>query len=71
MEMHGTVEANLTAAINSSRRLKGRPVHADTLNHWTAVLSEAQRELAADEAGTNLRDLILELEQELVNQASA
>ena len=70
MELHGTIEANLTAAINSSRRLKGQPVHADTLSHWTAVLSEARRELAANEARTDLRDLIQELEQELADQSN-
>ena len=46
-------------------------MHADTLSYWAAVLSEARRELAADEATTNLRELILELEQELADQTSA
>jgi hypothetical protein len=65
MKLHGTIEANLLAAINSSRRLKGHPVHADTLHHWTGVLAEARRELATDEANSSLRDLVLQLEHEL------
>lgn len=68
MELHGSIRANLAAAINSARRLRGHPVHADTLNHWTAVLGEARRELATDGADTSLRDLVLELEHELADQ---
>lgn len=71
MELHGTIEVNLIAAINSSRRLKGHPVHGDTLNHWTDVLGEARRELSLDTTNTSLRDLIVQLEHELAEQPTS
>ena len=71
MELHGTIEANLGAAINSSRRLKGHPIHPDTLNHWMGVLREARQELLTDGANAILQGLIVELEQELADQTSA
>jgi hypothetical protein len=71
MELHGTIEANLAAAIDSSRRLKGHPVHVDTRDHWAGVLREARRELSGDESRISLRDLILQLEHELADQTSA
>jgi hypothetical protein len=70
MELHGTIETNLMAAINSSRRLKGHPVHAETISHWTAVLHEARRELSTDDTNTSLGNLVLELEHELADQTT-
>lgn len=68
MELHGTIETNLLGAIQSARRLKGHPVHADTLDHWTGVLSEARRELSADDASNGIRGLVVELELELADR---
>ena len=70
MELHGSIGLNLAAAINSARRLKGHPVHSDTLKHWTDVLGEARRELTLDETNTSLRDQIVQLEHELAEQTS-
>jgi hypothetical protein len=43
MDIHGTILANLHAAIASSARLPGQPVYSDTLKYWTDLLAEAQR----------------------------
>jgi hypothetical protein len=69
MELHGSVEGNLTAAIRSARRLRGHPVHADTLNHWTDLLHEARRELGTGSESTQgIEQLIADLESELADR---
>ena len=67
MELHGTVTENLRAALASARRLRGRRVHADTLNYWRELLSHARverRQNAGAEDGA-LQDLIAELQSEI------
>ena len=68
MELHGTTAANLTSAVQSARRLRGHPVHADTLGHWKEVLEHARRELA-NGAAEPTQALILDLENELAERA--
>ena len=72
MELHGSIEANLFAAVRSARRLRGHPVHSDTREHWTDLLHQARRQLAADPTnGTEaLRQLVADLETELADHAS-
>ena len=64
MELHGSIEQNLAAAVRSARRLKGHPIHADTIEHWTELLSQARRGLAGDPSDP-IKDLVVELENEL------
>lgn len=66
MELHGSIEQNLAAAVRSARRLKGHPIHADTIEHWTELLSQARRELDGNPRDP-MKDLILELENELAD----
>lgn len=71
MELHGSIEANLVAAVRSARRLRGHPIHADTLQHWTDLLHQARRQLAAGQArptGT-LKQLVADLETELADHS--
>ena len=70
MELHGRIEANLIAAIRSARRLRGYPIHQDTLQHWTDVLHQARRELSASQPDANLKQLVVELETELAERSS-
>ena len=64
MELHGTMVNNLTSAIQSARRLRSRPVHSDTLDHWSDLLAHARQALA-DGSTEPIQPLILELESEL------
>ena len=70
MELHGTIEANLVSAIASARRLRGRPVHEDTISHWSDLLNQARRELAANEDDNRqaVLQLMAELETELADR---
>ena len=34
MQLHGSTEANLTAAIRSANRLRGRAIYRDTVAFW-------------------------------------
>lgn len=43
MNIAGTVEANLRAALRSGR-LKSRPVHPDTVDHWLKLMLDAKAE---------------------------
>lgn len=67
MELHGTIAKNLTSAVQSARRLKDHPIHADTLGHWKDLLDHARRELAKGSTEP-LQALILELENELADR---
>ena len=69
MELHGSVQGNLIAAIRSARRLRGHPVHPDTLGHWTSLLHQARRQLGADPGSTDaIRQLVADLETELAER---
>ncbi|HEX6605255.1 MAG TPA: hypothetical protein VF027_10315 [Sphingomicrobium sp.] len=64
MKFAGTIAQNLTAAVRSARRLKGQPIHVDTLGHWRALLEHARCELAKG-SGEGLQVHIRELENAL------
>lgn len=72
MEPHCSVETNLAAAVRSARRLRGHPIHADTLQHWTDLLHQARRQLMKDPVdGTEtLKQLVADLETELADHSS-
>jgi hypothetical protein len=61
MELHGSISDNLTSAVKSARRLKGHPIHSDTVGYWRDVLEHARRELA-NGSTEPIHALILELE---------
>lgn len=69
MELHGTMVNNLTSAVQSARRLRGEPVHADTFDHWAGLLDHARRELA-DGSIEPIQPLIVELEKELAERTA-
>ena len=69
MDLHGSIANNLTSALRSARRLRGHPVHADTLDHWTDLLKHARRELTGGSSEPILA-LILELEQEMAERTA-
>jgi hypothetical protein len=69
MELHGSIANNLTSAVQSARRLRGHPVHADTLDHWADLIQHARRQLAAGSTETILT-LIVELENELADRST-
>ncbi len=67
MELHGSIAQNLQAAVESSRRLKGHPVHRDTLAFWSDLIREARARRSLGE-GTHDREVeeaIAELESVL------
>jgi hypothetical protein len=69
MELHGTIVNNLASAVQSARRLRGHPVHADTLGHWADLLHHARREMS-DGSTEPIQSLILELEKELADRTA-
>jgi hypothetical protein len=67
MKLHGSIATNLSAAIDSAKRLRGSPVHNDTLKFWRDLLSCARAEkraLGPDDAAA-LDPLIAELQSQL------
>lgn len=50
MEVDDSLVNNLTSAIQRARRLRGHPVHSDTLDHWSALLALARQALAEGSA---------------------
>jgi hypothetical protein len=72
MELHGSTEGNLIAAVRSASRLRDQPVHADTIKHWTDLLRHARRELSTTAAlpSEPLTRLVAELEGEMAKRAA-
>lgn len=64
MELHGSLASNLRMALDSSRRLRGHPVHRDTLAFWADLVGEARarRAAGADLDGPDGERLIAELD---------
>lgn len=73
MKLDGSVEKNVVSAIRSARRLRGRPVHGDTISHWQRVLEIAQSELDCDSSPDQqpIRQLIIELSAELASRSGS
>jgi hypothetical protein len=71
MKVHGSIESNLTAAVRSARRLRGHPVHADTLEYWDELLHHARRERVSGypQEGHVLGRLIIDLETEIAERS--
>jgi hypothetical protein len=69
MELYGSIVNNLTSAVQSARRLKGHPVHADTLGHWRDLVDHARRELTKGSTEP-IQTLVVELENELADRAA-
>lgn len=70
MQIHGSIEGNLIAAVRSASRLRGQLVHADTIKHWSDLLQHARRELATNLAlpADSMTRLVAELEVELARR---
>lgn len=73
MELAGSIVDNLKAAVASARRLRGHPVHPDTLDFWTGLLGHARvakrSQTLSDVATTE--ELIGELQSEVALRISA
>jgi hypothetical protein len=66
MELHGSLAYNLQLALDSSTRLRGHPVHKDTLAFWSELVSEARaRRAAGHPDDREVERLIAELETAL------
>ena len=64
MRMEGTLRSNLLAAIASARRLRGRPVHRDTIDYWQRLLAYGQLNSRQSQCEPVV-DLVAKLEHEL------
>ena len=64
MELHGSTEANLVAALRSANRLRGHRVHGDTLKFWADLVRHARRELSSSVMLPS--DAVIRLVSELV-----
>ena len=70
MKLHGSISDNLVAALRSARKLRARPVHADTLKHWDDLIRHARRELESEPGERpSIEPLIVELETEIASRA--
>lgn len=68
MDLYGTLSTNLTNALLSARRLRGHPVHGDTLEHWRKLIEHARRDVTNNRSTESIRTLIIELENEMANR---
>jgi hypothetical protein len=63
MDLEGTLTSNLQAAIASAQRLRGHPVHKDTLEFWRELLAEARaHKRLSDPNRAAIEDLVAKLQ---------
>lgn len=66
MQIEGTISTNLKAAIASADRLRGHPVHGDTLQFWRDLLSHARASLSScDGEAAGIEPLVGELQSQI------
>ena len=70
IKLHGTVENNLRAALVSARRLRGHPVHPDTIRYWSELLDYARRKARSGNQPAAAIVLLKELSLELAEHFS-
>lgn len=51
MKLHGSTSDNLRSAIASAERLRGFPIHQDTLEFWHDLLAHARAEIRNSSPG--------------------
>lgn len=75
MELHGSLSENLNGALRSMRRLRGHPVHQDTIDYWYSLIAHARAVVrggkASAEAANLLNAVSLEFEERLYSQERA
>ena len=64
MQIEGSIRANLIAASASAKRLRGHPVHCDTIKYWRQLLDYA-RKVSTQPQAEVFGDLMAELETEV------
>lgn len=64
MMIEGSLRSNLQAAVASAKRLRGRPVHDDTIEYWRRLLEYGRRN-SGQALCEPVTDLVAELETEL------
>ena len=66
MKLHGSIIENLSAAVQSAKRLRGQPVYNETLQFWRDLLAQGRAEKRANpvEQGT-IQHLVAKLQSEL------
>lgn len=70
MQISGSVHANLRAALQCARRLRGAPVHPDTLDHWNRLLDFAKAG-ACSEGSYTTHELISDLQREVAARGAS
>jgi hypothetical protein len=70
MELHGSIAANLQAALASAKRLRGHLVHKDTITFWRDPAAQARAEIPERMRGAEIESLIATLEGEIAGGRS-
>jgi hypothetical protein len=70
MKLHGTLADNLKAAVGSAERLRGHPIHSDTLHFWLELLSHARALVRSRAQGDDVEHLIGRLQMLLSERGS-
>ena len=68
MKLHGSLINNLQAALASAKRLRGHPVHRDTITFWRDLLALARSEMPEQTSRAQVENLVAALEGEIVDQ---
>jgi hypothetical protein len=68
MKLHGSLIDNLQVALASAKRLRGHPIHKDTVAFWRDLIAHARAEMPKQTPRTQVENLIAALEGEIVDQ---
>jgi hypothetical protein len=67
MELSGSIAHNLRCAVDSAKRLRGKPIYPDTVEFWRSLISHAalDQQRRTDGSGWVISELIAKLEKEI------
>jgi hypothetical protein len=71
MELHGSLSENLSAALKSMRRLKGHPVHADTIDYWYSLVTHVRGMVRKGHSSPEVKNLLAAVSLELAGRLEA
>lgn len=67
MKLHGSLAKNLQTALQSAKRLRGHPIHKDTLVFWDELLAHGRAEMRSRPTAetAEIEVLLAQLQEEL------
>lgn len=68
MDLHGSLAENLSSALRSMKRLRGYPVHQDTIDYWYSLISHARKTVRGGKTNPDAEKILSEVSLEFAER---